>query len=100
MLLCVSVLGRRLRLCAQAGAYATTRRGASCLDPAVLLASVCTMIVTATSMVANDYFDFVKGTDSDDEGNVLARKASPPPRAPRRPPAHLERFRDPGADFF
>ena len=41
----------------------------------VQLVAVCTMLITVTSMVANDYFDYRIGTDSPDldEGNVLSQ---------------------------
>jgi len=63
------------------GAVAATHRLGDVLSPSVLLAALCTVLITATSMVVNDYFDFRVGTDEGDEGNVLARKALLPAQA-------------------
>lgn len=55
------------------GAAAATHQARLALSPPVLVAALCTMLITATSMVSNDYFDYRTGTDVVDEGNVLAR---------------------------
>jgi len=63
------------------GAVAATNSVHAVMPPAVLLVALCTMMITATSMVANDYFDYKKGTDAGDTGNALTRQALAPEEA-------------------
>jgi heme O synthase-like polyprenyltransferase len=60
------------------GAVAATNSVQAVMVSAVLLVALCTMMITATSMVANDYFDYKKGTDAADTGNALTRQALKP----------------------
>ena len=64
-----------------AGAVAATGKASDVWNIQVLLTALCTMIITATSMVTNDYFDYKIGTDVDDCGNVLVRQALTPEQA-------------------
>ena len=57
------------------GAMATTHDPAAALRWPVLLAAANTCLVTTSSCVVNDYFDFRVGTDADDDGNLVASGA-------------------------
>mmetsp|Transcript_12682 Transcript_12682/g.29810 ORF Transcript_12682/g.29810 Transcript_12682/m.29810 type:complete len:363 (+) Transcript_12682:111-1199(+) len=58
------------------GAAIATRSASVFLDPQVSLVAWCTVLITVTSMVVNDYFDYRLGTDTVEgaKDNVLARK--------------------------
>lgn len=47
------------------------------VEPQLHLVGLITVLITITSMITNDYFDFRLGTDVDDVENVLAQRLMP-----------------------
>mmetsp|Transcript_749 Transcript_749/g.2406 ORF Transcript_749/g.2406 Transcript_749/m.2406 type:complete len:379 (-) Transcript_749:115-1251(-) len=58
-----------------AGAAVSGGAGTALLSPHLQLVALCTTLITVTSMVSNDYFDYRVGTDSPDldKGNVISQ---------------------------
>ena len=74
------------------GAWAATKSWAPLLQPSVFLVAFCTMLITTTSMVANDYFDYRLGTDSEDTKNVIVQGEPSVRYLPPCLPAFLPRW--------